>query len=205
VLELLDLGVTRFMAFPGFFERFVPPNAEAVRVFNATLSSITGDPGQRRLATPLLALISMGADAICVHASLGVSAELDTLTSLARVIAEAHDLGLPVIAAMYDRRSPSDQSDHEHLLQRGARIALELGADAVKTSYTGSSSSFEKIVTAAGSLPVFVAGGPYESDENTLAIAKGALRAGASGFFFGRTLSEAKELPTLLQELTSLK
>jgi len=67
--------------------------------------------------------------------------------------------------------------------------AVFLGADIVKTTYTGDAKSF-KIVTDASPIPVIIAGGPRRgSDRETLQLIKGAVDAGASGGAIGRNIT----------------
>ena len=62
----------------------------------------------------------------------------------------------------------------------------EHGVDIVKTYYTAT--DFEK-VTAACPVPIAIAGGPKcETDEETLAMIRGALDGGASGIVMGRNI-----------------
>ena len=64
-----------------------------------------------------------------------------------------------------------------------------MGADAVKTRYSGNTERFREVVHATG-CPVLVAGGPNRQLglPETLNLVDAALEAGASGVVFGRRI-----------------
>src|SRR5208337_491182 len=66
-----------------------------------------------------------------------------------------------------------------------ARVAAELGADIVKTVYTGDPESFRE-VTRGCPVPVVVAGGSKTDDRTTLELIEGAMAGGAAGISIGR-------------------
>jgi len=69
-----------------------------------------------------------------------------------------------------------------------SRVGAELGADLIKTSYTGTPDSFRKVVEAA-TVPVLVAGGPCgDSVKDLLIMAEECMEAGAAGVCFGRNV-----------------
>lgn len=71
--------------------------------------------------------------------------------------------------------------------------AVFLGADIVKTTYTGDAKSF-RVVTNQAPIPVIIAGGPKRnSDRETLQMIRGAVDGGASGGAIGRNITTHKE------------
>ena len=80
---------------------------------------------------------------------------------------------------------------------------MELGADVIKTQYTGSPETFEKVVEATRPVPVFIAGGPLCSEPAALSAARGAIAAGASGVSFGRNVFERDDPARMLRLLHS--
>ena len=63
----------------------------------------------------------------------------------------------------------------------------ELGADLIKTGYSGDAESFER-VPAGTRLPVLIAGGSPDGDLESLRAVRGAMDAGAAGVSMGRTV-----------------
>ena len=72
-----------------------------------------------------------------------------------------------------------------------ARVAAELGADIVKTVYTGDPESFRE-VTRGCPVPVVVAGGSKTDDRTTLELIEGAMAGGAAGISIGRNAFQHK-------------
>jgi len=101
-----------------------------------------------------------------------------------RLTARAHALGLPVIGEYFPAGGAemAPEELHENVY-RGARIAAELGADAVKTFYTHEF----RAVTESCPVPVLGLGAeklPTQADALRLAAAE--VGAGAGGVVFGR-------------------
>jgi DhnA family fructose-bisphosphate aldolase class Ia len=68
------------------------------------------------------------------------------------------------------------------------RQAAEMGADYVKTLYTGGPESMWRVVEGA-TVPVIILGGDRTTDENALVTqVSDALAAGVSGIAFGRNI-----------------
>jgi DhnA family fructose-bisphosphate aldolase class Ia len=66
-----------------------------------------------------------------------------------------------------------------------ARVAAELGADVVKTSYTGDEPSFAELLAGTG-VPVVVAGGEPADTLGLLKIIDRCVDLGAAGVAIGR-------------------
>ena len=66
-----------------------------------------------------------------------------------------------------------------------ARMGAELGADYVKTVYTGDPDSFREVVEGCPA-PILIAGGSKLSDAEMFKSIEGAMQAGAKGLSIGR-------------------
>ena len=84
-------------------------------------------------------------------------------------------------------RGPGVEGDDPEALAHAVRLVEEVGADVVKTGYSGSRESFERVVEATR-LPVVIAGGEPDGDLETLQAVAGAMEAGAAGVSMGRTI-----------------
>jgi fructose-bisphosphate aldolase/2-amino-3,7-dideoxy-D-threo-hept-6-ulosonate synthase len=95
-------------------------------------------------------------------------------------------------------RGPKVKSEHDvEYVKIAARIGSELGADIIKTNYTGSPDTFREVVQGS-SVPVVIAGGPkMETEGDLLRMVYDAVNVGAAGVAFGRNIFQA-ENPTLL-------
>ena len=76
-------------------------------------------------------------------------------------------------------------------------MGAELGADIVKTNYTGDPDSFATVVESCP-VPVVIAGGPrVESELDLLCMVEGAISSGARGVAIGRNVFQ-HENPELI-------
>jgi fructose-bisphosphate aldolase/2-amino-3,7-dideoxy-D-threo-hept-6-ulosonate synthase len=130
--------------------------------------------------------VRAGADAVSFHINVGSDYEPDQLSQLSEVTSDAERLGMPVLAMAYARGPGIDESDPD-ALAHAVRLAEEVGADVIKTAYSGDADSFERVATAA-SKPVLIAGGSKGTDRETLAMVAGAIEGGAAGVSMGRSI-----------------
>ncbi|NNC24726.1 fructose-bisphosphate aldolase, partial [Salinisphaera sp. USBA-960] len=72
-------------------------------------------------------------------------------------------------------------------LAHAVRLAEEVGADVVKTAYSGDPDSFGRVVEATR-LPVVIAGGSRGTDRETVEMVRGTMDAGAAGVSMGRSI-----------------
>jgi fructose-bisphosphate aldolase/2-amino-3,7-dideoxy-D-threo-hept-6-ulosonate synthase len=84
-------------------------------------------------------------------------------------------------------RGPGVDERDPTALAHAVRLAAELGADVIKTGYSGDPESYTA-VTAATRRPVVIAGGARGSDRETLEMVAGAMEAGAAGVSMGRSI-----------------
>jgi fructose-bisphosphate aldolase/2-amino-3,7-dideoxy-D-threo-hept-6-ulosonate synthase len=149
-------------------------------------TAIGPDPNDKRPTATVETALRAGADGLSFHINVGSESEPRQIEALAELTAEAERFGLPVLAMAYARGPGVDEHDAE-TLGHAVRLAEELGADLVKTAYSGDSESFAH-VTGATSLPVLIAGGEPEGDRATLSAVRGAMDAGAAGVSIGRSV-----------------
>lgn len=148
-------------------------------------TAIGPDPNEKVLVNTVTHALRMGADAVSMHVNIGADSEARMLADLGRVAVECQEWGMPLLAMMYPRgRKIADEHAVEHV-KLAARVAAELGADLVKTVYTGDPDSFRE-VTRGCPVPVVVAGGSKTDDRATLGLIEGAMEGGAAGLSIGR-------------------
>ena len=146
--------------------------------------------------------LKLGADSVSVHVNVGAQDEDKMLANLGKVSEECDSFGIPLLAMMYPR-GPKIQNEHAvEVVAHAARIGAELGADIIKTNFTGSIDSF-KFVTESCPAPVVIAGGPKcKSPQEVLQTTFDALKAGAAGLSIGRNVFQA-ESPTAIAKALS--
>lgn len=78
------------------------------------------------------------------------------------------------------------------VVKKASRILAELGADMVKTIYTGNPETFRKVVEACP-VPIIIAGGPkIGDDEGLIRMVKESIESGAKGVAIGRNIWQHK-------------
>lgn len=149
------------------------------------------DSGEfHRVAVSPSEALHLGAGAICMYLIGGPGpGEMfaDNVAAVAAAAGEAQRVGIPLIveATLWGTRH-ADKKDPEHL-QHMCRIAYELGADVIKTEYTGEVESMRQVI-ASVRVPVLTLGGAVGDAAAVHQAARDAISAGASGLIFGRNV-----------------
>ncbi|MER3438253.1 MAG: fructose-bisphosphate aldolase, partial [Chloroflexota bacterium] len=97
-------------------------------------------------------------------------------------------VGLPLIVEAVLWGSQIDNKKDPERLAFACRMAVELGADAIKTEYTGDPVTMRQIIETCPA-PVLVLGGAKsDSVADVLEATRGAMEAGARGVIYGRNV-----------------
>ncbi|MDD1673347.1 MAG: 2-amino-3,7-dideoxy-D-threo-hept-6-ulosonate synthase [Methanomicrobiales archaeon] len=147
-------------------------------------TSMNPDPNDKVLVCTVEEAIALGADAVSIHVNLGASNESRMIESAGVISKECTRWGMPLLIMIYPR-GKNIPSDPAVAIGHCVRVAEELGADLIKTNYSGDIESFSRI-TQACSVPVLIAGGEKGGDLETLTTIRDAMSAGASGVCMGR-------------------
>ncbi len=148
--------------------------------------------------------LRLGADAVSVHVNIGAQDEDKMLANLGKVSEECEHYGLPLLAMMYPR-GPKITNEHApEVVAHAARIGAELGADIIKTNYTGNIETF-KTVTESCPAPVVIAGGPKcKSMQEVLQTTFDALKSGAAGLSIGRNVFQCENPTQIAKALSAI-
>jgi fructose-bisphosphate aldolase/2-amino-3,7-dideoxy-D-threo-hept-6-ulosonate synthase len=151
-------------------------------------TSLGPDPNDKVQVCTVEEAIKMGADAVSVHINIGSETEAKQLKKLGAVAEQCDFWGMPLIAMMYPRGKNIKDQNAPDVVAHAARAGAELGADIIKTNYTGDPETFKKVVEGCP-VPVVMAGGPKaETDEDFLRMIRGAMDAGGRGVAIGRNV-----------------
>jgi predicted phospho-2-dehydro-3-deoxyheptonate aldolase len=148
--------------------------------------------------------VRLGADAVSAHINIGSEEEDRMLEFLGNLSEQCDSFGIPLLAMMYPR-GPNVKSEHEfEVVSHAARIGAELGADIVKTVYTGDQESFRRVVRACP-VPMVVAGGPrMKTDLDVLELAESSIKSGAAGLSFGRNVFQHEKPEAMCRALSAI-
>ena len=112
--------------------------------------------------------------------------------------------GMPLIAMMYPR-GPKIKNEHDaEVVKLAARAGAELGADIIKTNYTGDPETFQEVVDGCP-VPLVIAGGPrVETDCELLEMVKNAVDVGGAGVAIGRNVFQAESPRKTTRAITEI-
>ncbi len=150
--------------------------------------------------------LRLGADWVLASLAIGAGDEkqdLDNINIFTRIVKKKTEWGIPLMGEFYpvNANQLSEKELHK-ITYEGCRIMLEMGADAIKTNYTGE--KFNEIIETL-SAPVIVLGGEkQESELESLKIIKKAVDAGANGICVGRNLVQSEDPEKFLKMLIDI-
>jgi len=214
--EVVAGGPNALLAFSGVFQHHQQTLQNLGWIINITVSTSRSFHTRKQLMNSVEGALKLGADCVAVHVNITSKFESEMLRTLGQVAEACRTYQLPLLAIMYPRKEKEDGDDNFDELKKSdvesygrlvahcARIGMELGADIVKTQYTGEPETFSRVVEAACPVPVVVAGGPLKPAARTLQIAEEAIAAGAAGISFGRNVFSRHERTAIVKSLTDI-
>lgn len=150
--------------------------------------------------------VAVGADVVLASLVLRTGSEehdARNVEGFAALADEARRLGVPLIGEVFPIAGLREQPEEFHdYIKTMCRIVCELGADAIKTFYTG-----ERFAEVIKGVPIPVLGLGAEKLESELAALELAQRivvAGAAGVVFGRNVLQAADPPRFLRALKAV-
>ncbi len=168
-------------------------------------TSLGADPNIKKLVTTVEQAVKMGADAVSVHVNVGANGEADMLQDLGMVAEVADEWGMPLLAMMYPRGHDIKNPYDVEVIKIAARAGVELGADIIKTSYTGDIDSFKQVVRGCGNVPVVIAGGEkMKKLSDVLQMVKDSIEAGGAGVAMGRNIFQADDPAKMVAALEAV-
>jgi fructose-bisphosphate aldolase/2-amino-3,7-dideoxy-D-threo-hept-6-ulosonate synthase len=149
------------------------------------------DPDHKVIVTTVEKALKLGADAVSVHVNIGSEKEPEMLSQLGVISETCDEWGMPLIAMMYPRGKKITSEHSVDVVKLAARAGAELGADIIKTNYTGDPNTFQEVVDGCP-VPVVIAGGPMvETDRELLEMVKNSVDVGGAGVAIGRNIFQA--------------
>ncbi|MEM3506145.1 MAG: 2-amino-3,7-dideoxy-D-threo-hept-6-ulosonate synthase [Candidatus Bathyarchaeia archaeon] len=202
--KVLCEGVNALIITPGIckiaYEQIMGKASIILRISGAvTKSGMKKDYTQitRHISTAL----KIGADAVAVTAFVGGEDESKMLKRLSFIAEKCDDYGMPLLAEMIPAFSDKYSSDKVSL---ASRVGAELGADIIKTYYTGSIESFKKVVNSCP-VPIVIAGGPkIDNPKRVIEVVKESIEAGGKGVAFGRNVWQHHNPKAIAKAIASI-
>jgi fructose-bisphosphate aldolase, class I len=167
------------------------------------------DEGHTRQVADVEDALRLGADAVLTFLfTCHRNSELETrsMEITGRAASSARNWGIPlVVEPMAAREGRLKTPFDAETVAMNSRIAVEIGADVIKTDWSGTIEGFRHVVQGAADAPVLVAGGPrLGNDLATLELVRDLLAAGARGVMFGRGLFQSPEPLVLMKAVRDM-
>jgi fructose-bisphosphate aldolase/2-amino-3,7-dideoxy-D-threo-hept-6-ulosonate synthase len=167
-------------------------------------TSLTPDPDRKVLVCSVERALKMGADGVSIHINIGADEEPEMLRDAHSVVESSREWGLPLIAMMYPRGKKIKDENAPEVVNIAVRAGAELGADIVKTNYTGDIDSFKYIVKSVH-VPVIIAGGPKtDTIQDLFQLVYDSIQAGGKGVAFGRNVFQAEDPTKIVKALSKI-
>ncbi len=193
MLMLLDGIADAFVLHKGMVKhsRYVEEMESGLIVHLSASTYLSRDPLSKKVIASVEKAIELGADGVSVHINVGSDDDVEQIKEASRVAEICDSYGMPLLVMSYPRGAGVNEFGVEEV-KLAVRVANELGADIVKTNYTGNPETFEEVVEFS-EIPILVAGGIKRGDEVFLKVVEEVMRAGASGIAAGRNIFQSED------------
>jgi len=162
-------------------------------------SSIIGeDLSNEQITVSIKDAIRLNASALAMSIFVGSKYEQQTIVNLGRLVNEAEEYGIPVLAVTAVGKEIG-QKDARYL-SLACRIAAEQGAHIVKTYYC---EDFDK-VTESCPVPIIVAGGKKIAERDALELSYNSIEHGAAGVDMGRNIWQSENPVPMIRAVRSI-
>lgn len=211
VVEIAAGKTNAVLGYSGLFERH-PELDHVGGILQVTTTPTYGAATQKVVISTVDIAVRLGMDAVAVHVNVGSKYEREMIQILGRTASECERYGMPLLAIMYPRTEGRDGTadnfyelrdsapeEYTRKVSHAVRVGVELGADIIKTQYTGSTESFRRVVDVSYGVPVVAAGGPKRSASEALQAAAEVMRSGASGIASGRNIFQRRAISSFVE------
>jgi fructose-bisphosphate aldolase/2-amino-3,7-dideoxy-D-threo-hept-6-ulosonate synthase len=197
-------GLTSIIVNKGILKSLPRPSRVGILVHFSASTTLSTTPNRKMLTGSVEEALRLGVDGVSLHINIGGKEEPEMLEQLGKIAEDCHKWNMPLLAMMYPRGENIKNPHEPEIVSHVARIGAELGADIVKTLYTGDIDSFTKIVKSTP-VPVVIAGGPKaKTDFDILQMTEDAMKAGAKGVTYGRNIFAHKNPSQMVGALAAI-
>jgi DhnA family fructose-bisphosphate aldolase class Ia len=146
---------------------------------------------------------SYGAAGVAMTVKFGHKREGEFAKQASLAICQCETLGLPVMIEAMAKVEGKKSNDPEGI-RIAARAAQEIGADIVKTYYTGDPDSFRAVVEGCPAPVLILGGAKSESLEDLFTAVYQSLQAGGAGIAIGRNIWEHGKTRVMVEAMLGL-
>ncbi len=183
----------------GFARNYLNPGISAplfLRVSGGP--SVLGNLANEDITTSMKEALRLNAAGVGMSIFVGDPNEDRTISNLGRLVSEAEEFGMPVLAITAVGKEMERDSRY---LGLACRIAAEIGAHIVKTYYCAE--DFDKVVESCP-VPIVIAGGKKIPEHDALNLAYKAILQGAAGVDMGRNIFQSENPVAMIQSVRAV-
>lgn len=179
---------------------------------DGTASVLGPDITDYRMFSSVEEAMLIGADAIASMAFPGTARESQNAEKVGRITQDCERLGMPhvcetlppgIIEYHFKSEAKRQWPSVEHV-KFVARVAAELGADVVKSYYTGNPDTFKEVVESCP-VPVIVLSGPGAGNPSELLrIVHDVVASGAAGVIMGRNIWQSDRPAAMIEAISRI-
>jgi len=151
--------------------------------------------------------IAYGATCAAITVKFGHEREGDFIRQASLAIDRCHRLGLPVMVEAMAKGTLGGKEfapQNPEAVRMVARMGAEIGADLIKTYYTGSIESFARVVEGCPVPIVILGGAKTDSVQDVFQTIYDSLQAGGSGIAMGRNIWSFGKVEAMLEAINGL-
>jgi len=160
--------------------------------------SVLGELSNEDITTSMKEAIRLNAVGVGLSIFVGAKNEDRTISNLGKLVNEAEEYGMPVLAITAVGKEMARDARY---LGLATRIAAEIGAHIVKTYYCAE--NFEKVVEGCP-VPIVIAGGKKIPEKDALQMAFDAISKGAAGVDMGRNIFQSEAPNAMIQAVRAV-
>jgi fructose-bisphosphate aldolase/2-amino-3,7-dideoxy-D-threo-hept-6-ulosonate synthase len=208
IRKVIEGGVDAFLLTPGIARNFyeeIAGKASFILRIDGGQTVYSKKRGPPVLISSVEEAVRLGADGVVTISFLGIEDEGKEFKTLGEVSEKCNEFGMPLLAEILPEPNDKIKTRYDvEAIKVAARVGAELGADFIKTNYTGDPKTFKEVVKTCP-IPIVIAGGPkLDSDMQVLSVVKGAIEAGAAGIAFGRNIWQHENPTALVKALSKI-
>jgi len=203
VNKLLQGGVDALVLHRGVAKHVDTGNVGLI-IHLSGITKLGPDPNNKVQVCSVEEAVRIGADTVSVHVNVGAQQEDKMLAKLGRVADDCDRYGVPLLAMMYPRGPKIPNQHAVDAVAHAARLGAELGADIIKTNYTGDAETFKEVVRGCY-VPVIIAGGPKVGTvREVLQMVHDSIKAGGAGLSIGRNVFQHENPTKMVKALSAI-
>ncbi|NOY08541.1 MAG: fructose-bisphosphate aldolase [Spirochaetes bacterium] len=188
--ECMDGGADAILTTRGFVKAAADNWARGTSLILRLTGGFTtlGGKFEEELVSSVESALMYNSSGVAVTVKFGHLREGEFIKQASLIADSCERWGMPLMVEAMAKGNSVKQSNDPAGIKIAARAAQEIGADIIKTYYTGSKETFSE-VTAGCPVPVLILGGQKTSDTAVIfQEVHDAIQAGAEGIAIGRNI-----------------